>query len=232
MKLPVRILALFVMFAIAPGMLLADSYRQYYVSYAVDYAERYYDEPYGSSGSNNRFHDYGYLANGGNCTNFVSQAIMAGLVRSTSSSTVFSSRYDYDIDASSGSYYRWYFRSDGDKGPAFTGAHKLHEYAKYNYSHYKGLHFAYVTHSTPTDSLDCAPIQVGDVVFADWEADGRTDHSMLVTDRQWYHFGCNKVRLTYQGSPVGGKIDVGLGDIDTGGVFYVYRPLDYNPSGL
>jgi len=217
------------------GAASADTYKTYDPDDSVDYALENYDRTYGSSGSQNNFYDYSGLS-GGNCTNFVSQCIMAGFVGSDYSPTVYGQRYNYDVDASGGSY-QWYFRSDADRGPAFTGTDKLYEYAENNASNYKGLHFDYVTNDTIYEYMDYEEVEEGDVIFADWDHDGTFDHSMLVTNIQTWRSGYNEIRLTYQGAPnVIGKTNIGLGDLnedyDYEAVFYVYRPTDYNPSGL
>ncbi|MEK7183152.1 MAG: amidase domain-containing protein [Patescibacteria group bacterium] len=215
----------------------ADTYKVYDPADAIDYALTNYSAVYGSGGGQNPFYNYAGLL-GGNCTNFVSQAIMAGLVQSDSMSTVYGQRTNYDIDITS-TYYQWYFISDSSRGPAFTGANKLYEYADYNQPSYRGLHFELVTYDTLTEFMDYQLVEVGDVVFADWgTADGVIDHSMLVTDIQTWRLGYNEIRLTYQGAPGGvvGVTNIGLGDINEDenyeALFYVYRPVDYNPSGL
>ena len=213
----------------------ADSYTSYSSSYAVNYATNNYDRPYGSSSGQNPFGDYSNLY-GGNCTNFVSQAIIGGMINSNSAITVYGRRGDFDIDADGG-YYQWYYINDSNRGPAFTGADKLYEYAINNYPNYKGLHFEYVTHDTLTEFMDYKAVEIGDVIFADWNHDGTIDHSMLVTATKWWLSGYNEIRLTYQGrAGVIGVTDIGLGDINEEynyqAVFHVYRPVDYNPAGL
>lgn len=74
------------------------------------------------------------------------------------------------------------------------------------------------------------------IQFADWDHNGTIDHTMLVTDIQWWRFSYNEIRLTYQGRPgVVGVTGIGLGDINEDynfqALFYVYRPTDYNPNG-
>ncbi len=85
--------------------------------------------------------------------------------------------------------------------------------------------------------MDYKAVEIGDVIFADWDHDGTIDHSMLVTATKWWLSGYNEIRLTYQGRPgVVGVTDVGLGDINEEynyeAVFSVYRPVDYDPDGL
>jgi hypothetical protein len=213
-----------------------DTYKVYDPVDAVDYAVTNYNTAYGGGVGQNPFTDYAGLA-GGNCTNFASQTIMAGLVQSDTMSTVYGQRTNYDIDITSYPL-QWYYVSDASRGPAFTGADQLYEYAIYNYPTYRGLHFDYVTHDTLSEFMDYELVEKGDIIFADWPpADGVIDHSMIVTDIQTWRLGYNEIRLTYQGSPgVVGKTNIGLGDLnednDYEALFYVYRPVDYDPSGL
>jgi len=213
----------------------ADTYRVYSGSSAAAFAAANYDRVYGSGSGQNPFGNYSGNS-GGNCTNFVSQAILGGLLGTTSVSNAYSHRYGFDIDAGGGSY-EWYWRSGSDRGPAFTGASKLYEYADYNKSTYRGLHFSHVTHDTPTTFMAYRDVRVGDIVFADWQGNGSIDHSMIVTRIQRWRLGYNEIRLTYQGaSGVVGKTNIGLGDLNEDylyqALFYVYRPLDYNPQGI
>ncbi|MDI1445774.1 amidase domain-containing protein [Polyangium sp. 6x1] len=208
-----------------------DSYRTYSGSWAASYATNNYSRGYGTGTTQNPWTDYNWVPNGGNCTNFVSQAIIGGLLNNSSATTAFQSRYDFDSDA--GSSYSWYFHSDGDRAPAFTGAHQLYTYAKSNKSTYKGLHFSFVTNDTLQTALNVSLVKVGDVVFADWQHDGTMDHSMIVTAISSSYTGYNQIRLTYQTNNTTNK---GLGDLNAQynkqALFYVYRPVDYNPSGL
>ncbi len=212
----------------------ADSYKTYDPSMAAEYATNNYDRPYGTLDTENPFTDYSYIPTGGNCTNFVSQAIMAGMVPSSSASTTYSHRFNYDIDGQGeGDTYRWFFRFDGDRGSAWTGAHKLYEYAVNNDPNYRGLHLQYVTHDTLTEFMAYKLVQAGDIIFADWEHDDEMDHTMIVTDIQWWRLGYNEIRVTYQSD---NRTNRGLGDINEDynyeALFYVYRPTDYNPKGL
>lgn len=211
----------------------ADEFTSYSGSYAASYAQRNYNKSYGSGTYQNPFGDFDGEVIGGNCTNFVSQCLIAGFIRSLDPRVVYSRRYDFDIDDSSTSIYQWYFHHYGDRGPAFTGAHKMFEYAEYNRLSYKGLHFEYITHDTVRDYLDVDKVRVGDVVFADWNGDEKMDHAMLVTGFNSRGQGYNKIRLTYQSENLSNR---GLGDINREhrykALFYVYRPLNYNPNGL
>jgi Putative amidase domain len=213
----------------------ADAYRTYDASIAKQYATLNYNTAYGTGSGQNPFTNY-INAVGGNCTNFASQTIMAALSGQTVPATVFGVRTNYDIDKTA-PFLKWYFISDADRGPAFTGAHELWYYATNNTSQYKGLHFQYVTNSTPTDPLNVAAVQVGDIIFADWERDGHKDHTMIVTAKCGATcFGYNKIKVTYQGSQFGlGIKDNGLGNVlntAPNALFHVWRPIDYNPNGL
>jgi len=214
----------------------ADSHTYYNPNWASGYATAHYNTPYGSGNGQNPFHDYSSLSDGGNCTNFVSQAIIAGMDNTQTMSTIYTDRVNFDIDANGG-VYRWYYRSDADRGPAFTSANKLHEYAVYNVPANKGLHFQYITSDTLTSFMNYQIVQYGDIIFADWDHNGTVDHSMIVTRFDWFQPGYNKIRVTYQGRPgVVGVTDIGLGDVNElykyQAIFSVYRPVDYNPLGL
>jgi hypothetical protein len=207
------------------------------------YARENWNRTYGTGSTQNPFCNYGSQTSGGNCTNFASQAIMAGLVGSSNPQTVYSRRRDFQVDRSAQyvNSYQWYFESCGIKGPAWAGAHKLWEFAKYNKATYKSLHFAYVTHDTPTQFMEYSKVMAGDIIFADWENDGRFDHTMIVVryDGAWYSLnrGYNRVRVAYQNQDgFANQGDMGLGTLNEKynykAVFHVYRPVDYSWTGL
>ena len=77
--------------------------KRYNRENAVTYAKRW------ALSRNPLFTDYTRL--GGNCTNFVSQAILAG-----------SCAMDYS------SPFGWYYASDGDRAPAWTGVEFLYNF--------------------------------------------------------------------------------------------------------
>jgi hypothetical protein len=94
--------------------------------------------------------------------------------------------------------------------------------------------------------MDYGAVEVGDIIFADWDHDGTINHTMIVTDycHTWEYCyysnedpypyrGYNRIRLTYQSY---NRTNIGLGDLNEDynyqALFYVYRPIDYNPSGL
>lgn len=63
---------------------------------AKTYAVNNYNVPYNST-TGNLFPNFG-TSGGGNCTNFASQSILAGLTGKTSPSEVFLKRYNFAID--------------------------------------------------------------------------------------------------------------------------------------
>ncbi|CAM2008804.1 amidase domain-containing protein [Acanthopleuribacter pedis] len=229
MKVLIQIL--FVLSTLSLGY--ADDYEEYNAAYAAAYAIKNYNLAYGNGSSQNPFTDYDGETEGGNCTNFVSQCLVAGFIQTTSPKKVFQERFDFDTDRNSGSYYEWFFHNDGDRGPAWTGAAKLYEYAVHNPSHYKGLHFQYITHDTSSDFMEYTKVRVGDIIFVDWEGNGSIDHAMIVTKYESWRWGYNEIRVTYQSN---NRLHKGLGDLNEehnyDALFYVYRPLDYNPEGL
>src|SRR5690349_2363211 len=79
--------------------------------------------PYGSRLGQNPFSNFG-----DNCTNFVSQAIMAGMIMRTSPADVYARRYDFMADL--GQPLAWYFADASNRGPAWAGAKELYTYAK------------------------------------------------------------------------------------------------------
>lgn len=213
---------------------------------AIAYATTYYDAPYSNTGPSsapllNPFTDYSQVS-GGNCANFGSQSIVAGLIGVSDIEKVFEHRIDFTADRGGGGY-EWYFISDADRGPAWTGATKLREYADHNKPTYMGLHFEFVTNDTLTAFMDYKKVQVGDIIFADFgseddPADGSVDHTMIVTRVNTDIFppsserGYNRIRLTYQ---TNNRTDIGLGDMNIASnyqsLFYVYRPKSYSTIG-
>lgn len=210
-----------------------DVRRTYRASDAVSYADRNWNRTYGTGASQNPWGNYGGASGGGNCTNFVSQAIIGGLIRDRDAWDTFNARTDFDIDRDTTSSLRWFWRSATDRGSAFTGAQALYNYAVGNRATYKGLHFTYVTHDTHSAFMAYTAVREGDVIFADWTGNGSIDHAMLVTDTNGLRLGYNEIQVTYQST---NTHDRGLGDINEQygyrALFYVYRPVDYNPAGL
>ncbi|RLV10034.1 hypothetical protein CTZ27_01970 [Streptomyces griseocarneus] len=113
----------------------------------ADYAEKYwknYNPAY-------RSHP---LGTGGDCTNFVSQALKAGGWK--------------HAPGKAGDYTKWWYGSDTESD-SWTGVNEWSWFAQ-NTKRVKPLKYAY-------------QMEVGDVLQADFDRDGSKDHTMLVTYR-------------------------------------------------
>lgn len=204
--------------------------------YAATYARNNAWMAYGSGYNQNPFTSFQ-----NNCANFVSQAIMAGMVRKTNPREVFNRRYDFIADRTSqNTAYKWFFISSGDRGPAWAGAKELYQYAIYNQPSYRGLHFSFVAFDTPwSRSLNAFYLKPGDVIFCDWEHDGKIDHVLMVARIDLSLFA----RTHYDRIRVAGQsnnhtdtalqyiLDKNYQDNKTWASFRVYRPVDYNQAG-
>lgn len=195
---------------------------------AVEYAQKY------AKIVVPRFQDYTNYPNGGNCTNFVSQAILAGLVGSSNVDEVYRKRLNYVVDNNPKSDYKWYFKSDGNRGEAWTGASQLYEYARRNIKTYNGFHFDFVTQDSSSEPLNFKQIKKGDVIFVNWDSkkDSEIDHAMIVVDISSRNY--RGVKVAYQSDYEGGrKNNVSLESINSRNtIFYVYRPTFYWERGL
>ncbi len=179
-----------------------------------------------------------YTGEAANCTNFASQAILAGLMGSVNKATIWSNRKEFNTDEDGGTYdQKWYFNSDSDRGPAFTGANKMYEYAVNNKNSWKGMHFDYVS-DDETGVIDFMKVKVGDIIFNDWQRDGVIDHVMVVTiidTSNTSNYG--RIKVTYQSVE---RRDRKLSDVysqknEEGFHYttsYVYRPTFYSDIGL
>jgi len=195
-------------------------------SFAVSYAT----EQVFSSEWNTYFPDYTTL--GGNCTNFANQAIMAGLVGTTSPATVYNNRLEYDTDYYGSGPNYWYYISKTLVSSSWKGAGELYYYAiNNNNSTYRGLHFDFITKDSPTEALNFSQIRLGDVIFADWDGNNDVDHTMIVTYKSANTYSGTYV--TYQSSEgTTPKRNISLSQInDINTVFHVYRPTFYSDTG-
>ncbi len=168
---------------------------------------------------------------GGDCTNFASQAILAGLIGTTSPQVAYNNSESFAID-SNGCTYCWYFKHESNASYAWKGANELYIYAEENANpSYKGLHFQLRTEDNPTQALDFSRISEGDIIFADWEGNGVVDHTMIVTRKRYN--GYYGIDVTYENAdPHPVKKNVSLGSINsTNTIFYVYRPIYYTDYG-
>jgi len=215
--------------------------KKYNAGWAVNYARANWNRPYGSGASQNPFYNFADVVLGGNCANFASQVVMAGLeARTSSAREIFGARTTYLADK--GYSQAWYFVSVSDRGPAWAGANALGRYAGGNLSTYKGLHFTKVTYDTKTTFMDYSKVTPGDIISMDYGttatdgyADGSFDHTMVVTGYDSWRRGYNKIRVTYQSTTNGQATDRGLGDINEQykykATFTVWRPVDYSWTG-
>ena len=185
------------------------------------------------------FYSGGSSDGGGNCTNFASQCIMAGFVGSWHPIDVYQNRGHFVADIGGNPGTAWYFLSSGTKSSSWAGANNLYVLAKANKLSYKGLHFQ----PNPWDYRNVVP---GDIIFADWEADGIVDHSIVVTGiDHYYSSGWSGVFVAYQNSVPqnnrGGswsmqslfnkhKLDAPA--TYQKAVYYIFRPLSYSTAGL
>ncbi len=179
---------------------------------------------------NKYFNDY--TNNGGNCTNFVNQAILAGLIGSTSPKKLYDTRSSYYADYYGYSPYRWYFAGKNNSSSSWRGATALETYAIKNKNpSYKGLHFKFITRDSKTKPLNFKKIKVGDIIFADWEGDNDVDHSMIVTGKNYN--GYSGIYVTYQSSAgTVPKKNRALNIINKPNIiFHVYRPTFYSDYG-
>lgn len=162
-----------------------------------------------------------YTGSGGDCTNFVNSAIMAGLVGNTDPNTVVSNA-KYFANSS-----LWYFKWGNPfaRGPAWTGANDFYNFARTTRS--VGMKFDFITKDSPTQSLNFSSINVGDVIFADWTGDGTIDHSMMVTRIDARNYG--GIRVSYRNSTgYSPQVNRALSAFNNSRiVFHVYRPTSY-----
>jgi hypothetical protein len=207
-----------------------DDYRGTKCYYNGDIAADYAYE-YGKK-KTYPFYDFTNIG-GGDCTNFASQAILAGLTGVTDPTDLKPLRLKYLADRGHGYNLAWYYYSVNDRGSAFTGADWLYKYAKSNKTHYKGLHFKFITKDSKNTALNINLIKKGDIIFADWEGDGVIDHTMIVTEKTpGNYYSSVKVAYHNQGQH-GVYSNRRLSDINALHiVFYVYRPTFYSDYGL
>ena len=212
-----KVLSLFTISLAVSSTLMAEKVS-YNVNYAVSYAYKYVK----SDSSPFPKHKE-------NCTNFANQVLLAGITKKTDAQGIYDLSSDYE-DKGFGGYSEWYF--DKDK-PSHTwkGANELHEYVKNQVrlgGKYEGWYFEKVTHDTHTKFMDYQKVKRGDIIFADWKGDGIFDHTMVVTNIQWWRYGYDEIRVTYQSNDTK---DRGLGDINEEynykALFYVYRPKSF-----
>ena len=178
-----------------------------------------------------------YTDFGGNCTNFVNQAILAGLTGKITPEEVYKKGKFFATDRNANSPNKWYFIGKSGNGwnlsSSWKGAKELKRYADANANiKYKGMHFDFITKDSSSTSLEFSKIKLGDIVFADWTSDGIIDHTMIVTNKSGNSYG--GVSVTYQNaSGYKERRNIYLSAINKANtVFYVYRPTFYSDNGL
>jgi len=211
-----------------PAVCVEDvSYNAYIAS---TYAVNEYNTTYGGV-NGNKFSNFSHFVPGGNCTNFVSQCLLAGIIGKYKNKDVFDARNTYFDAGDQFENNAWYFVDYNNRAPAWAGAEELYDYVKTqaNHPNYDGLHFTYVTHDTHNTFMDYGKVEVGDIIFADWTGNGTIDHSMIVTDTNSWRSGYNEIQVTYQSN---NKLNRGLGEINKAYgykvLFYVYRPTGFS----
>ena len=144
---------------------------EYNSNYAAAYAYKNYDQS-----KQVKFAKYS-----NNCTNFVSQAILAGFARTTSMITLYNKRKQFLADMNDD--YSWYYIDKYDKGNTWSEAHSLYIYAKFtdekdngpNYL-YKGPKFKKITNDDSKHYMKYNEVKVGDIIFMDWHDEYFEEH--------------------------------------------------------
>jgi hypothetical protein len=142
---------------------------EYNPNYAAAYAYKNYDQK-----KQVKFAKYP-----NNCTNFVSQAILAGFVKTTSMLTLYDKRMQFLADM--GDDYSWYYIDKYVKGTTWSEAHSLYLYAKYTSENkdaylYKGPKFKFIANDDSKHYLKYYKVNVGDIIFMDWHDQFFKDH--------------------------------------------------------
>lgn len=245
-----NILLFFAILSVSTSV-VGDSFTSYNTTKAAEYAKNNSNIPYNIKGRSSEFYNpfADYANYGGNCTNFVSQSILGGMIGTNKTYKAYKKRYDFDADRYSYGN-RWYYIYNSTqsgrglgRGEAWSEAESLKQYADKNKLEYKGLHLQYVTHDNKIDPLLVNKIKVGDIIFADWTMDGVRDHSMVVTKINPHNSSYYKIFVTYQngvdeetGTPYEIRTNFSLGKLNRmtnyATQFVVYRPINYNPHGI
>ncbi len=131
----------------------------YHKDSAAKYAKKYFSERIYLDASSGKFP---YFSE--NCTNFISQCILAGLMSCTDLGDVWDYRWSF-VDQ--GGYNEWYYKYCNNRSASWAGVHELYNYSNKNLPSYSGLHLKFVTRDTPDNTLDVSKVQVGDIIFVD-----------------------------------------------------------------
>lgn len=183
---------------------------------AAWYARTYVNTPYGTTVGTNRFPNYdsgGGGTGGGNCTNFISQSMLAGFL-----GRLYARNSDIDFTWNNKAAFwdewglnqdMWYFKFDGPPFTARTtswaGVPDLITYAQNAIASATsaGIEFTRLPNGTRVFNSSSAIVnevsfQLGDLVVADLGGTGSYNHFMMVTRIDSAALGDNKILLTYQ----------------------------------
>lgn len=151
------------LFGAQPAIALSYNYRL-----AIQYAERHVYEP------NRNWPNFAY--NGGDCANFVSQALHAGGIRMDTHNFV--DRRNWFMVRNMHGAWIW--------GWSWSLAHELHEYFRTNprtapHRRFIGSYDFDPGTARPWPPNNNVALGNGDVISFDYEADGRMNHVVIVT---------------------------------------------------
>lgn len=172
-----------------------------------------------------------------NCTNFVSQAILAGFVGQANATrkNLWEHRYDYAVDDNSTAIYKWFYKSINNRGEAWSDASDLQMYAKSNIQGYKGIQFQHIESGSP-NSLSLQNVRGGDVIFLMNKGDTNNDadHALIVSgiNFDFYHTNDPKKYLTVAGNT--GDYGDKLWSMIPHSIYKryeIYRPVYYTTTG-
>lgn len=203
------------------------------VAYALkNYNDRTGPAPFASSASD-----------GGNCANFANQSVRAGFVCSDSSRTVFDRGPDFSSDRYVKKTFKWYNEGGGVQGNAWSSTSYLRKYAvQSETTSCTGLIFDFVTMSTGTTPLNEYAVQVGDIVFGDWENDWQAiettwdargfNHTMIVSEIDYGASGLERIKVASQTEYVAKKTLKQWKTEYPKAVFHIHRPRYFLPYTL
>ncbi len=170
------------------------TFHPFNAQWAADYANKYWEEGYIGIG---KFHCYCSVRDAGDCANFISQCILAGLAKTSNGKEVFASRLKFQDR--SGKYVWWFnggFDNNNDgEMDLFQDITASFETAWYQYQYLKNQSMSssdlndvpeligMITEEIQRGGLpDVNRLQVGDIAFLRNEKTGETIHTMIVTE--------------------------------------------------
>lgn len=139
-------------------------------TYAASYASNWYANP------NTYFADFSDPTYGGDCANFASQSILAGLASSASKRTVYNARLTYQDNAYAPNDW-WYTSSASRAMPEWAGANGLFNYLRTQVANpsYDGLKVSRVQYG---GAPNASQFRLGDIVSL--VSGGVAFHTMVV----------------------------------------------------